>query len=79
MTYLRKKENIEFVEVTNEIEEEVPIKYDSKYKASVSIIYGCNNFCSYCIVPYVRGRERSRRPKDILNDVKNLQKKDIKK
>ena len=41
-----KKKNIEFVEVTNEIEEEVPIKYDSKYKASVSIIYGCNNFCS---------------------------------
>ena len=69
-----KKKNIEFVEVTNEIEEEVPIKYDSKYKASVSIIYGCNNFCSYCIVPYVRGRERSRRPKDILNDVKKLAK-----
>ena len=69
-----KKKNIEFVEVTNEIEEEVPIKYDSKYKASVSIIYGCNNFCSYCIVPYVRGRERSRRHKDILNDVKKLAK-----
>ena len=69
-----KKKNIEFVEVTNEIEEEVPIKYDSKYKASVSIIYGCNNFCSYCIVPYVRGRERSRRPEDILNDVRKLAK-----
>ena len=66
------KKEIEFVDVTNEVEEEVPIKFDDKYKASVSIIYGCNNFCSYCIVPYVRGRERSRKKEDILNDVKKL-------
>ena len=42
------------------------------FKASVNIMYGCNNFCSYCIVPYVRGRERSRRPDDILKEVKKL-------
>lgn len=66
------KKDIQHVEVTNEVEEEVPIKYDDKFKASVSIIYGCNNFCSYCIVPYVRGRERSRKKEDILNDIKNL-------
>lgn len=42
------------------------------FKASVNIMYGCNNFCSYCIVPYVRGKERSRRPDDILKEVKKL-------
>ena len=66
------KKEIEFVDVTNEVEEDVPIKFEDKYKASVSIIYGCNNFCSYCIVPYVRGRERSRKKEDILNDIERL-------
>ena len=56
----------------HEIVEDVPIRYEDGYKASISIIYGCNNFCSYCIVPYVRGRERSRLPEDILNDVKTV-------
>ena len=56
----------------HEIVEDVPIRYEEGYKASISIIYGCNNFCSYCIVPYVRGRERSRLPEDILNDVKTV-------
>ena len=65
---------IEYIDVSNILEEEVPIKYEDKYKASVSIIYGCNNFCTYCIVPYVRGRERSRRPEDILSDIKRLAK-----
>lgn len=69
--YSNKKE-IEYIEAGNEIEEDIPIIYEDKYKASVSIIYGCNNFCSYCIVPYVRGRERSRKPEDILNDIKKL-------
>lgn len=56
----------------HEIVEDVPIIYDKGYKASISIIYGCNNFCSYCIVPYVRGRERSRKLEDILKDVKHV-------
>ncbi len=66
------KKKLEFIDVSNSMEEEVPIKYEDKYKASVSIIYGCNNFCTYCIVPYVRGRERSRKPEDILADIKRL-------
>ena len=66
------KKKIEYIDVSNALEEEVPIAYNDKYKASVSIIYGCNNFCSYCIVPYVRGRERSRKPEDIIADVKKL-------
>ena len=69
---------IEYIDVSNSLEEEVPIKYEDKYKASVSIIYGCNNFCTYCIVPYVRGRERSRKPEDILLDIKRLAKKGYK-
>lgn len=56
----------------HEIVEDIPIVYDEGYKASISIIYGCNNFCSYCIVPYVRGRERSRLPQDILKDVNEV-------
>ncbi len=54
------------------IAEGIPQQRDSKLKAWVSIMYGCNNFCTYCIVPYVRGRERSRRSADILNECKDL-------
>ena len=75
---INNKKEIEYVDVGNEIEEEVPIIYEDKYKASVSIIYGCNNFCSYCIVPYVRGRERSRKPEDIISDITRLAKKGYK-
>ncbi|NLY43854.1 MAG: tRNA (N6-isopentenyl adenosine(37)-C2)-methylthiotransferase MiaB [Clostridiaceae bacterium] len=52
--------------------EDMPIYRVGRVKAWVSIMYGCNNFCSYCIVPYVRGRERSRNPEDILQEVRQL-------
>ena len=54
------------------IAEGLPVVRQGKLKAWVSIMYGCNNFCSYCSVPYVRGRERSRRPEDILSEVEGL-------
>ena len=56
----------------NDIVEDTPILRSSKSKASISIMFGCDNFCSYCIVPYVRGRERSRNPQDIFNEFKQL-------
>ena len=54
------------------IAEGIPVVRTNTLKAWVSIMYGCNNFCSYCIVPYVRGRERSRRPQDVLDECRAL-------
>ena len=76
---LEEKKKIEdIIDIDGKIYENLPIKRDSKIQASVSIMNGCNNFCTYCIVPYVRGRERSRQPKDIINEVKELAKKGYK-
>ena len=57
---------------TNEIVEDLPAERKYSFKSGVNIMFGCNNFCTYCIVPYVRGRERSRKPEDILNEIRGL-------
>ena len=66
------------IDIDGEVIEDLPIKRNDNFKASVTIMYGCNNFCSYCIVPYVRGRERSREPEKILEEVEMLAKKGYK-
>lgn len=73
-----KKKLEDIIDIDGKIYEGLPIKRDSNIKASVSIMNGCNNFCSYCIVPYVRGRERSRQPRDIIKEVRELAKKGYK-
>ena len=67
-----KKQEIEVYSIEGDIYEGVPVKRDSKYKAWVNIMLGCDKFCTYCIVPYTRGKQRSRLPIDIINEVKEL-------
>ena len=73
-TLTTRKRIEDILDIDGEIIEGLPIRRDDKIKASVAIMNGCNNFCTYCIVPYVRGRERSRKAEDIIKEIEGLAK-----
>ena len=73
-----REKQIEIWEDGDEIIEGLPSKRLYRHKAFVNIMFGCNNFCTYCIVPYTRGRERSRKPEDILSEIEKLAKDGVK-
>ena len=70
--YIDNKRRVSDPVVKTDIVEDIPLYRQSRSKATISIMYGCDNFCSYCIVPYVRGRERSRSPQNILAEFRQL-------
>lgn len=76
--YREKQKVLEVFSDSDEIVEGLPAKRLYRHKSFVNIMYGCNNFCTYCIVPYTRGREKSRNPEDILEEVKRLVADDVK-
>lgn len=71
-SFERKKRLFYFDHEYSNTWEGLPVRRESDFKAWISIMYGCNNFCSYCVVPYVRGRERSRQPKEIIEQIREL-------